>query len=216
MSLNDRFTQLLAEGRKCVRQHKYSLAIRFFEKALEEQEHECDPDAIEGLATAYFMDNRLARALEQFGRITEADPRNANAHINMGAVCNRMGRYDEAISSIRKALQWNRRSSQAYYNLGIAYKGQGDLVMAISAYREAVRFDPEMKDAFYNLGNAYLEQGNVRQAELAFESALDIDPKFERAKAGLKRVDSKMAQNFEDRPLSRVVKMDLTSGKLVE
>lgn len=214
MTLSDRFTQLLAEGRKCVRQQKYDLAIRFFEKALEE--NDADADAIEGLATAYFMEDQLDNALTQFGRITQLDPRNAAAHINMGAVCNRLGRFDEAITSIRKGLQWNRRSSQAYYNLGIAYKGQDDLGMAISAYREALRLDPEMKDAYYNLGNAYLSQGNVRQARLNFEAALKIDPKFARAKDGIRRVDDKTARNYEERPLSRVVKMDRQTGKLVE
>ncbi|MDA1012974.1 MAG: tetratricopeptide repeat protein [Planctomycetota bacterium] len=188
---SSRFDELVSEGRKCIRKRRFDLAVQFFAKALEHNNG--SPIATEGLAMAYFLDDQLEAALEQFDRMTKLDPRNANGYINKGAVCNRLGEYNDALKALQRGLQFDRKSSQAYYNLGIAHKGLGSLSMAISSYREAIRHDAESREAHQNLANVYLEMGNYQQAISHFKNALMIDPSFERAKRGLLKAETKGA-----------------------
>ena len=175
-------------AQRLVRQKKYAEAIKLFKKASESDKF--NPDAHEGMATAYFLMGELESSRDEFKRVTELDPRRGRAYINLGAVHNRLGQFTEAAAALRKAVQKERKSAQAYYNLGIAQKGLKQLSMAVSAYKEAIKLDPEMAEAHQNLANVYLEMKNYKQAIRCFNTALELRPGFERAIVGLKRANA--------------------------
>lgn len=144
--------------------------------------------------------------MEHFTRVTQLQPKDAKAYINLGAVLNRMEQFQKAADILKKAMSRDGKAVEAYYNLGIAYRGLKQPAMAINSYKEALRINPRMLDAMQNLGNTYLEMNNPKAAIEQYKRALDINPDFERAKRGLARaeeIETKAKAEFN--PFGRLV-----------
>jgi tetratricopeptide (TPR) repeat protein len=113
------------------------------------------------------------------------DPLRAGAHINLGAVYNRLEQVDEAIQVLRRGIQLDTHRAEGYYNLGLAYRRKRQLDLAIQAYQEATRINPRMADAHLNLANAYLDKEQYGLAAFHYQQALEIRPNWEKAEDGL-------------------------------
>lgn len=185
------YKQLCKQAQTLVRQRKFAEAVERFQEAAAGDK--LNPDAHEGMATAYFLMGDMQNASAEFLRVTQLDPRRGRAYINLGAVYNRLQQFDKAAAALRKAVKIERKSAQAYYNLGIAQKGLKQLSMSVSAYKEAVKLNPKMAEAHQNLGNIYLEMNNNTQATRCFNTALELRPGFDRAVLGLKRAKEAVA-----------------------
>lgn len=138
-----------------------------------------------GLATVCFLLNDLTSAAYHFKEVTKLDPLRAGAHINLGAVYNRMDMLDEAVPALRRGIQLDQRRAEGYHNLGVVYRRKGQPDLAIQAYREAVRINPRMADAHYNLGNLYLEKEQFSMAMAHYKHAVELRPNWEKAQKGL-------------------------------
>ncbi len=202
---------LASQARRALRKGEATQAAELFKQALQET-----PDCLElqeGLAAASFMAKDYPQAIAAFTRISQLDPTRGKALINLGAVYNRTGEYQQAIDVLRKGLGKERNCPQGFYNLGLAYRGLEQWAMAVSAYREAIRLAPEMAEAHQNLANVYMEMGNNQQAVLHYRKALEIDPGFERARRGLAKADSAIAQARESiSPFGRLVNAPTPKG----
>src|SRR6201997_5896384 len=88
------------------------------------------PDVHYGLATVCFLLNDLASAAYHFKEVTRLDPLRAGAHINLGAVYNRLDQVDEAIQVLRRGIQLDTHRAEGYYNLGLAYRRKKQLDLA--------------------------------------------------------------------------------------
>lgn len=152
------------------------------------------PDVHYGLATVCFLLGDLANAAYHFKEVTRLDPLRAGAHINLGAVYNRLDQVDEAIHVLRRGIQLDTHRAEGYYNLGLAYRRKKQTDLAIQAYREAVRLNPRMGDAHLNLGNAYLDKGQYGMAVSHYQNALEIRPNWEKALNGLEQAEAGLAQ----------------------
>src|SRR5438094_4705185 len=75
------------------------------------------PDVHYGLATVYFQLREPTSAAHHFREVTRLDPLRAGAFVNLGAVLNVLGQYDEAITVLRQALRLDPQRTEAYYNL---------------------------------------------------------------------------------------------------
>jgi tetratricopeptide (TPR) repeat protein len=150
------------------------------------------PDVHYGLATVCFLLSDLTSAAYHFKEVTRLDPLRAGAHINLGAVYNRMDMLDDAIPVLRRGIQLDQKRSEGYYNLGVVYRRKGQPDLAIQAYREAVRINPRMADAHYNLGNLYLEKEQYGMAMAHYKQAVELRPNWEKAQKGLEQCEASM------------------------
>jgi Flp pilus assembly protein TadD/exonuclease VII small subunit len=148
------------------------------------------PDVHYGLATACFLVNDLDSAAYHFKEVTRLDPLRPGAYINLGAVYNRLGEYEEAVQTLRRGIQLDPHRGEGYYNLGLVYKNMGQPNLAVQAYLEATRVDSRMVDAHYNLGNLYLETGRYKQAIAHYKLALQLRPHWDKAMNGLAQADA--------------------------
>jgi Tfp pilus assembly protein PilF len=98
------------------------------------------------------------------------------AHTNLGMVYASKGRYDQAISHYRRAIQINPDNAEAYNDFGIALESRGKLVEALEYYRKAVEIEPEYANAYFNLGNVMASLGRLDDAIKHFNSAIEIVP----------------------------------------
>src|SRR5258708_31315894 len=89
------------------------------------------PDVHYGLATVCFLVNDLPSAAYHFKEVTRLDPLRAGAHINLGAVYNRLDQVDEAIQVLRRGIQLDTHRAEGYYNLGLASRPTNQLDPAL-------------------------------------------------------------------------------------
>ena len=97
------------------------------------------------------------------------------------------GRYPDAETSYRKALQLKPKASTTY-NLANSMFLQDRIPEAIAEYKKAITAaeDADVKQrGYYNMGNAYFQNGEFGQSINAYKEALKINPTDEDAKKNL-------------------------------
>ena len=103
-------------------------------------------------------------------------PDNALAENNLGDVLSRMGREDEAMIHLQRAVQINPRFAKAYFNLGNLSLQRGRNDEAMGYFQQALQIDPRYAEAHNNLGYALYSTGHQDEAMAQFQQALQIDP----------------------------------------
>jgi tetratricopeptide (TPR) repeat protein len=175
--------QLRQQAQDALAKGDYQQARQLYRQAL--AIHGDHPDVHYGLATVCFLLNDLNGAAYHFLEVTRLDPVRAGAFVNLGAVYNRLERFDEAVTVLRKGIQLDGSRGEGYYNLGVVYRHRNQLDLAIQAYREATRVNPRMADAHYNLANIYLEKEQFPMAIAHYRHALELRPTWDKAQRGL-------------------------------
>lgn len=103
-------------------------------------------------------------------------PDDFEAHFNLGAVLQSMGKLDAAIDHLRQALMIRPDDASAHNNLGAALRSMGKPDEALSHFRQALRTRPDYLDAHYNLGNSLLTLGKTEEAISHFREVLRVNP----------------------------------------
>jgi tetratricopeptide (TPR) repeat protein len=160
------------------------------------------PDIHYGLATVYFQLQELTSAAHHFREVTRMDPLRAGAFVNLGAVLNLLGQFDEAITALRRGIQLDPQRVEGYYNLGLVYRRKSQTDLAIQAYREALRLNPRMADAALNLANLFLDKNQPRQAIQHYEQALQIRPGWDKALDGKTHAEDLLRPKTEEEELA--------------
>jgi Flp pilus assembly protein TadD len=188
---------LCAKARQAVAQGDHAQARQLYQQALGIKADA--PDVHYGLATVCFLLNDLPSAAYHFKEVTRLDPLRAGAHINLGAVYNRLDQVEDAIQALRRGIQLDTHRAEGYYNLGLAYKKKKQMELAIQAYHEATRLNPRMPDAHLNLANAYLDKGQFGQAVSHYSKCLEIRPDWPKAESGLAQAEAGLLANQQSR-----------------
>jgi tetratricopeptide (TPR) repeat protein len=111
------------------------------------------------LGAIYLFKKQYDQAIAELERAIAVDPNFADGHWRMGDVLNFMGRPEEAVRLIEKAMRLNPRYP-AYYacSLGWAYRLAGRYEEALAALQDALSRNPNYVWAHLNLVWSYLEQ----------------------------------------------------------
>ena len=100
----------------------------------------------------------------------------AMTYSNVGGELVLRGKFDEAVSSYRRAVRAWPGYAVAHYNLGNALKSQGKLSEAIYHYYCALQAKPDYAKAHNNLGIALVAQGKLDEAIRHYRYSLQIRP----------------------------------------
>ncbi|MFO0863871.1 MAG: tetratricopeptide repeat protein [Gemmataceae bacterium] len=190
---------LLAKGQKAIAQGRHDLARQCYHHALVARPD--NPEVHYGMATVCFLTGDLVGASEHFREVTRLDPLRAGGHINLGAVLNRLNRYEDAIASLRRGIQLDMNRGEGYYNLGLVYRQMGQFDLAIQAYREAVRVNPRMADAHVNIANIFMEKTQYAMAIAHYKQALEIRPGWEKAMQGMDAAIEAQSPQAKEEPV---------------
>jgi predicted TPR repeat methyltransferase len=90
----------------------------------------------------------LEAALELFRKVVAMDPDHADAHQNLGNCLGRLGRLDEGLGSLRRALELRPRAASAYRYLGAmlyAHDRVEEAAQVYAAWLSRMPEDPEAK-----------------------------------------------------------------------
>jgi len=134
---------------------------------------ELDPNYAEGhraYAIYLLTVRRPEEAVAEARRARELSPLSPIINVELGGTLVRVGRYDEAVQQVHKALQIDPKFDRAYATLAAAYEGQGDRPKAVAALEKAASLSGRAGGAW--LGYFYGVSGRRREA-LAILAALE-------------------------------------------
>jgi protein O-GlcNAc transferase len=104
---------------------------------------------------------------------------------NEPAVCNllgvlygQVGRGDQAIEMISKAISIDPQLADAHYNLGIALQQAGRLQDAADSFQRTLELKPDHTAAANNLGTALMSLERWAEAESCYRKLLSIRPNY--------------------------------------
>jgi tetratricopeptide (TPR) repeat protein len=128
------------------------------------------------LGNFWQVQGHVAESLAAYDGALKVMPNHAAILSNRGSALNRLGRYDEAIQTLRQALAVDPELPEGHNNLGSALFGQGKFEAAVDAFEAALRLRPDYPDALNNLGLALQQLGANTEAVAAIRRALQIVP----------------------------------------
>ena len=95
-----------------------------------------------------------------------------------GATLILLGRYDEALRAIDRALDINPHNEVAWLNKGNAFTKLGRFIDALRCFNAAIKVNPAYEVAWNNKGNALARLGKFDEALGCYERALEIDARY--------------------------------------
>ena len=127
----------------------------------------------------------LDRAERKLRDLIDRNPRNAQAHYDLGVILDMKGSGDEAVKEYEESLRLDPRNADAHNNLGTAMARRGDMSAAEEHFRQAVRLSPSSARSCFNLGIALFKEEKYDESITQLRRAADLDPKMENARLKL-------------------------------
>jgi len=100
-----------------------------------------------------------------------------NGFYNLGLAYDKLGRYDDAVAELLKAVEIDPQNDQYQFHLGHSYFKQEKYTEAIRAFEETVRLNPVYTEAYYHMGQIYRLQGCSQEAARILEKASHTQPR---------------------------------------
>ncbi len=147
----------------------------------------------------YFNRGQLAVAQARFEAAKQANPRNADAYYNLGAVAHLQGfqtrntaQLGQAESLYRQCLAYNPNHVDCHRGLAVLLAQTQRVDQAFELMKNWSVTSPQSADARVELARLYEEYGDLRTAELQLQQALQLDLSNSRVHASLGSVKEKM------------------------
>ncbi len=122
------------------------IALQYFNSALALR-----PQSVEayyGRSMFYQETGDFNKAIEGYTMLTTVDPKNKNAHFNLGYIHQEYLKvYDEALKHYTRAIAADSAYFEAWYNRGLCYESLGNIQAAKSDFQKAAAINPEYTPA---------------------------------------------------------------------
>jgi tetratricopeptide (TPR) repeat protein len=150
----------------------------------------------------------LKKSEENFQKAIAVSNNFGLAIYNLGAVYDRQGRLNEAVSQLEKIAPFNSNQAGLMFELGLLYYRVGKKDQAIGQLEKAVLIAPDYANARWYLALLYEEKGNMDSAIAQLERILSVDvnkdntlvtQKLDQLKAGVQTV--KPGKALDEKPL---------------
>jgi tetratricopeptide (TPR) repeat protein len=103
-------------------------------------------------------------------------PRNARARNNYATSLIADGRFAEAATHLRAAVDADPAFAEAHANLGVALSAQSQFDEGIVHLKRAIAIRPDYGAAYRNLGEAYATRGQLADALAQYLRAAELQP----------------------------------------
>ncbi|MBT8334544.1 MAG: tetratricopeptide repeat protein, partial [Deltaproteobacteria bacterium] len=170
--------------------------VEISKKVLVLDESDSDVHALLGLV--YLIQNQYELAIAEGEKSLVLGPTNAQAHVLLAVSMNAVGKFDDVIRLVKKAMRLHPYYPAYYLQwLGGAYRMVGRYEDALTAYNQL--FDRSQKDEFPSLiahlflADLYAEFGKEDLARTHAEEVLRISPGF-----SLKEINKVSTYKYKD------------------
>ncbi|MEE2828788.1 MAG: tetratricopeptide repeat protein [Myxococcota bacterium] len=159
----------LSEGSVAAAVTEFRTAVKY---------NQWDAEAWHGLGMAYFATEKFEESEEALLKALKLEEEFPQARMNLGSLYLEVGRWDEAIASLKLAAEdpEYRQPARARHNLGWAYYSKGDYQTARSEYHEVLRRFPLFCPSIRNLGHVDEAEGKLPDALARYAQAVACDP----------------------------------------
>ncbi len=139
-----------------------------------------DDSRVHSLASLiYGMTRHYEQGIAEAERALELNPNDSGAYIALGSIMNHLGRSDEAVEFLAKALRLDPHARPiAFFHIGIAYQALGRDEESIIAMRRCLEAAPEMASAHLHLAVSYLRTGQEEAARAEVAEVRRLQPGF--------------------------------------
>src|SRR5687768_10770264 len=126
-------------------------------------------------AIACFNSGRVERAEEIYREVVAEAPTAGN-YADLGLICGKQGKYDEAVLLLKRAVDLQPGSADFHFKLGRTYQRRGSIDDTIRSWQRTIELDPDHVDALSELGSVYLRGRETERSFAFFRKVLEIDP----------------------------------------
>jgi type IV pilus assembly protein PilF len=116
---------------------QWDKAIETYEKIIEDAFYGTPHFALSNMGVAYYNKKDYAQAEHYFLEALKLNPDFVNALAGLGTMYIDLGRYDEAVMRLERAVRKDPKVGKLHFELGRAYRGQGDTVKAKAEFHKA-------------------------------------------------------------------------------
>lgn len=120
---------------------------------------------------------QLVPALGYFERALLQTPTNANAHFNVGFVCEELGRSQEAELAFNAALKIDEKLDRAWYGLGLVLVRQQRFVESLVAFKRNTELQSMSPFAWYQMARVHMEMQDPKKALEVMRHLNGFEPK---------------------------------------
>lgn len=136
-----------------------------------------DSLALNSLGYEELTNRRLTQALSYFERALAQTPNNANAHFNVGFVCEELGRSQDAEIAFKAALELDEKLDRAWYGLGLVLVRQRRLEESLAAFKRNTELQSMSPFAWYQMARVHMELGQPDKALEVMRHLKGFEPK---------------------------------------
>ena len=180
-TFSEDFLSLFRRGLLAFNQKDYSTAIDYFSRALESPTRSSNKRvltiAFNCRGKAFYELREYDKALVDFAKVKELNPKFAEVFNNCGRVYYDLREHEKAIENYTEAIRLDRRYIDALYNRGLVFLAKSEYKNAVEDFNEVIRLKPEYTKAYSIRGLAYSRIGMNEKAAEDFKKALDLNPK---------------------------------------
>jgi predicted AlkP superfamily phosphohydrolase/phosphomutase/Tfp pilus assembly protein PilF len=101
------------------------------------------PKGDRNLAAVLFQEGKFAAAAEAYERLLAEHPDDAALRASWAGALGALGRYDESLAELERAIAQQPLNPEAHHNRGVIFEKQGKRDEAVAAYRSALRYNPQ-------------------------------------------------------------------------
>ncbi len=183
---------------------QYKKANEYGTKALEISPE--NPQALLNFANSERALGNSKKAEEIYRKLTNIKPDYAQAHFNLAMALIDQVKYDEAITSLKYAVSFDKNNVEFLSNLAVALSETNNLLEAEKMAQRAIKVSPESAEAHIDLADILFKMDKLADAEALFEKAIELAPptsrvylKFANVLEKLNRIDD--ALEYVDKAL---------------
>ncbi len=135
--------------------------------------------------------NTFDESEDKYKKAIELNPKDAEAHNNLGILYYNQNKFIEAEYEIKKAIRLDSNDAGAHNNLGALYYNQNKFIEAEYEYKKAIELNPNHAGAHNNLGGLYYTQKKFKEAEYEIKKAIELKHDYAEAHYNLGELYSK-------------------------
>ena len=124
---------------------------------------------------------KFTAALANCKQVVESNPKNLEAHLNLGLAYYHLHDYPRAIAQNRQVIEQNSRDYRAFYNWGLINSAKGEYQQAIERYQVALDLvannsQTEQALILNDIGAAWIMLKNYDAAIASLDRVVELDP----------------------------------------
>jgi tetratricopeptide (TPR) repeat protein len=125
---------------------------------------------------AYYLAGQYDKALENFDRAIEIDPKYSFAIMNRGSTYRAIERYNDSLQDFTTLIELNGKNDEAFASRGETYRLMKQYDNALEDFNRAIEIDPKYSFAIVSRGETYEALEQYNDALQDFSLAIKLDP----------------------------------------